>query len=328
MTQPNRRSLSSCHRTSNLALAPFVYLTQYEQAQRLIAVPYATFQQVARALPAVEQLIMIYMTGRCGSTLLSHLFNEVDTVLSLSEPDVATHFVTLRSPDGSRDAELRDLLDCTVRVLFKPTAFKTPSICALKLRSEGTQLMDLFQATFPQARNLFLYRDAIGWVTSFYRLLKQVFPEVLPWSEYLTLSRQIFNDDFTRLAAYLDEGTTELSVPQFLALWWLAGMEWYLAQHRHGIPALAVRYEDLNSHRARVVSEIFTYCGLPTERVHETLSVFGRDAQAGTQLAREKPDAGNTRRLSAEHQRDVLRILQRHPVVKGSDFVVPGTLRV
>ena len=89
-----------------------------------------------------------------------------------------------------------------------------------------------------------------------------------------------------------------------------------------------MRYADLNSQRARVVTDIFTYCGLPTERVHETLSVFGRDAQAGTQLARENPDEGNTLRLSAEHHRDVLRILQRHPVVKGSDFVVPGTLRV
>jgi hypothetical protein len=150
----------------DLATAPFVYLTQYEQAQRLIAVPYDTFRELARTLPAVKHLIMIYMTGRSGSTLLSHLFNELDTVLSLSEPDVATHFVHLRNADGSRDAELRELLDSTVRFLFKPTAVKTPSIFALKLRNEGTQLMDLFQTTFPHAKNLFLYRDAIGYVQS------------------------------------------------------------------------------------------------------------------------------------------------------------------
>ena len=111
----------------DLAMAPFMYQTQYEQAQRLIAMPYDTFRQVARQLPEVEHLIMIYMTGRSGSTLLSQLFNQVDSILSLSEPDVATHFVHLRSADGLRDTELRDLLDCTVRMLFKPTAFKTPS---------------------------------------------------------------------------------------------------------------------------------------------------------------------------------------------------------
>ena len=313
----------------DLAQAPFVYQTQYEQAQRLIAVPYDTFQRIARELPEVKHLIMIYMTGRSGSTLLSHLFNELDTVLSLSEPDVATQFVHLRSADGSRDAELRDLLDSTVRFLFKPAAFKTPSTAALKLRNEGTQVMDLFQATFPRATNLFLYRDAIGFVQSFSRIFKRSpFPEYMPWGEYLALFRQITNYDVTHLAAYLDEGTTEISIPQFLTLWWLAVMEWYLPKYAQGIPILAVRYDDLNTYREQVVTEVFKYCGLPTGAVRETLGVFARDAQAGTELARDNPQEGNKLRLSDEQRNDVTKILQCHPVVKDSDFVIPGTLRV
>ena len=313
----------------DLAKEVFVYQTQYDEAQRLVVMPYDTFRQVARQLPEVQQLIMIYMTGRCGSTLLSHLFNEVDTVLSLSEPDVATDFVRLRSADGSRDAELRDLLDCTVRFLFKPTPFKTPSTFALKLRNEGTQLMDLFQATFPQARNLFLYRDAIGYVTSFYRILKLAqMPDYMPVGAYVGMFRQFANDDLTRLTVYLDEGLSEMSIPQFLTLWWLAVIEWYLAQHERGIQALGVGYEDLNTHRERVVTEVFQYCDLPTSKVHETLGVFEQDAQAGAGLARENPRKGNKRRLSDEQRREVLSILERHPVVKESDFVVPGSLRV
>ncbi len=314
----------------DLAQAPFIYQTQYEQAQRLIAIPYDTFRQLAHQLPEVKHLIMIYMTGRSGSTLLSHLFNEFDTVLSLSEPDVATQFVRLRSDDPSRDGELQDLLDCTVRFLFKPTVTKTPTTYALKLKNEGTQLMDLYQAAFPQVKSLFLYRDAIGFVQSFYRLFKRwQVPEVLPVSEWITAAREhIASSDLTPLTAYIDEGTTELSIPQFLALWWLAVMEWYLTQYERGIRALAVRYADLNTHRERVVSEIFAYCGLPTERAQEMLSVFDRDAQAGTDLARENPQEGNTLRLSDEQQNAVTRILQRHPIVSASEFVVPGTLRL
>jgi hypothetical protein len=103
--------------TVDLATAPFVYLTQYEAAQRLIAVPYETFRQIAHALPEVQHLILTYITGRSGSTLLSHVFNALDAVRSFAEPDVATQFVHLRRADGQRDAELRDLLDCTVRFL-------------------------------------------------------------------------------------------------------------------------------------------------------------------------------------------------------------------
>ncbi len=42
----------------DLAKAPFVYQTQYERAQRLIAVPYDTFRQLASTLPAVKHLII------------------------------------------------------------------------------------------------------------------------------------------------------------------------------------------------------------------------------------------------------------------------------
>ena len=66
--------------------AGFVYLRQYEDAIRLLALSYEDFGRLAASLPDPERFIMIYMTGRCGSTLLSHAFNCVDGVVSLSEP--------------------------------------------------------------------------------------------------------------------------------------------------------------------------------------------------------------------------------------------------
>src|SRR5690606_31157399 len=87
--------------------------------------------------------------------------------------DVITQFLHLREADHSRDAELRELADCTVRMLFKPNAFKTPTTYALKFRSEPLRVMDLFQGAFPHAKNLYLYRDAEGFVRSFYRLFRR-----------------------------------------------------------------------------------------------------------------------------------------------------------
>src|SRR5262245_46855332 len=191
----------------DLATAPFVYQTQYEQAQRLISVPYETFRRLAHALPEVQRLIVVYISGRSGSTLLSHVFNALDSVRSFAEPDAASQFAYLRSADGQRDAELRELLDSTVRFLCKPTPLKTPSTYALKLRNEGLRVMDLFQATFPRAKNLFLYRDAVGFVASFYRIFKLVhIPEYMPIDEWRVLFSQI-DPDFTRMNAYLDSGT-------------------------------------------------------------------------------------------------------------------------
>ncbi|MFL6236580.1 MAG: hypothetical protein ACJ76N_25850 [Thermoanaerobaculia bacterium] len=313
----------------DLARAPLFYLTQYLQARRLLAVPFDTFRELARELPTVERLIMIYMTGRSGSTLLSHLLNTVDSVRSFSEPDVATHFVHLRRAEGLPETELRELLDGTVRFLLKPTPFKAPSVLALKLRSEGTQLMELFQASFPQARNLFSYRDAFGFVRSFYRILtRDRTPAPAPVDKFVARFRRFTTYDVTPLLACLDPGTTALSTVQFLTVWWMAAMEWYLAQQARGIPALAIRYDDLNSRREQVVSAVFQYCGLSTAAVPQALGVFTQDAHAGTPLARDDPDQGNQLQLSEEQCQEILRILKRHSVIQAPDFVVPGTLHV
>jgi hypothetical protein len=313
----------------DLAGAPFVYQTQYDHAQRLIAVPYDTFRRLAHALPAVDRLIVVYGLGRSGSTLVSHLLNALNGMASLSEPDVATQFVHLRRTQGEGEAALRDLLDCTVRLLSKPGASGRKSASALKLRTHGLLAMDLYQTTFPEAKNLFLYREATGFAASFYRLLKRFgAPETLPVHEALTQFGQYFDQDLTHLSAYLDPGTTDLSIPQQFTLMWLAAMEWYLAQYARGIPILAVRYDDLNAHREQVLTAILQYCGLPITQVPDLLGVFARDAQAGTALARDNPEEGNQLRLCDGDREAITRIVQRHPVGNTPDFIVPGTLCV
>ena len=313
----------------DLATAPFVYQTQYEQAQSLLAMPYDSFRELAHKLPEVRNLILIFSSGRSGSTLVSHVLNQLDEVLSLSEPDVASQFVHLRVVDGTRDTELRDLLDCTMRMLFKPSAFKTPTTYAIKFRTEATQVMDLFHATFPQAKNLFIYRDAFGFIASFCRIFRVVgLPEAMPLNDYVAMFSQVMNDDFAKLTIYLEPGATQISAVQQLTLWWQRIIEWYLAQYTRGIPVLAVRYADLNAAHEPVVRAIFNYCGLPTERVGDTLSVFSRDSQERAALARVNPGEGNSIRLTEGQIDEIMTILRRHPVVNAADFVVPGTLQL
>jgi len=313
----------------DLARAPLFYLAQYSLARRLLSVPLSTFRQLARELPAVEQLIMIYMTGRSGSTLQHNLLNTLDGVRSFSEPDVVAHFVHLRCAEGVPEAELRELLDSTLRFLFKPTPFKAPSVLALKLRSEGTQLMELVQESFPQIRNLFSYRDAFGYVRSFYRILtRDGAPAPVPMDRLVARFRRSTTYDVTSLLACLDPGAAALSTLQYLTVTWMASMDWYLAQQAQGIPALAVRYDDLNGRREQVVGAMFQYCGLPTAAVPRALGAFARDPHAGTPLAGGDPGQGDQLQLTEEQREEIRRILKRHPRIQAPDFVVPGTLQV
>ena len=314
----------------DLTKVPFVYQTQYEQAQKLIAVPYETFNELANSLPEVQQPIFIYITGRSGSTLLNHAFNESETVVSLSEPDVATQFVNLRhNTKGNRETELRNLAHSTIRFLFKSYHTKGVQAHALKFRNQGLQVMDLFQTTFPQAKNLFLYRDAIGYVTSFYRILRKFeAPEYLSFKAWQSEFEKFLVADLSHLSQYLDEASEEISLSEQLTLWWIAVMEWYLVQFDRGSPVLAVRYADLIEAQEETLRQIFSYCGLLLNRVQQGLRAYDRDAQVGTPLARENSREGNKRTLNEAQIRSVTAILQRHPVLNISDFNVPGTLQI
>lgn len=312
----------------DLSKVPFFYQTQYEQALRLLAVPYEDFLALAQDLPPVRGLTVIYMTGRSGSTLLHHALNTLDHVLSLSEPDAATQFVHLRHAFAGREAELRQMLDACMRFLFRPTPTKQASHFVVKLRNEGTQVMDLYQQTFPQASNLYLYREMNGWIESFYRIAKnRGDPEVMPLEMMLMLFDQIFHDDLQPREHYFAPGSTSVTLMEQLGIWWEAVIEWYLAKYAAGLPVLAVDYADLVGRPAQALAAIFAHCGLPVAAVADAIAVYAYDSQANSALARDIPKQGNDLRLTPEQRAEVAAVRARHPIFS-RPFELPGKLKL
>jgi hypothetical protein len=72
----------------DITAGPFLYIEQYQHAQRILSVPYELLHQVAAGIELTAPLVLIHSTGRTGSTLLSKAFAEMESVTSLSEPDV------------------------------------------------------------------------------------------------------------------------------------------------------------------------------------------------------------------------------------------------
>lgn len=308
-----------------LTTVPFVYMTQYEQAERLLSMPYQAFLALAERLPDPETLIAIYMTGRSGSTLLSRLLGEVGGVLSLSEPDVITQFPELRRTTG--DEALKPLLRACVRFLARPTPAARGSVLAMKFRAEGVQVMDLIAATYPEVRSLFSYRDAVGWVASFYRLCKRMgAPDSEPWEEAFAWHRIGYHENLLDPERYLGR-RDEVPLMESLALYWLTTMDQYLKQHARGVRVLAVRYPDLDRQREAVVRAILEHCGLPASAAPDALRAFARDAQEGTVLERAKAGEEHLR-LNREQVAQVEAVVRKHPVVSRPDYLAPATLDV
>jgi len=66
--------------------SPFFLFAQYRHAVRVIRMPIASFHRLADAVGDPDNLTFIVNTARCGSTLLTQLFEASGRVVAISEP--------------------------------------------------------------------------------------------------------------------------------------------------------------------------------------------------------------------------------------------------
>jgi hypothetical protein len=243
----------------DLLQAPFYYDAQYRHAQRLLAVPYERFHQLADSIMACD-LIFLYSTGRCGSTLISQALSTVEGVRSLSEPDIYTQIHLMRYEDKSRDAEYARLLKSCTRLLGRHSP-----ILAIKFRGMCIYVGDLLYEAFPRAKTLFLYRDAETWARSMFLEFLPVEERRAPSSEIPFYRRSIAPLSIPFAARHGREG----SRVEFTALMWLSMMEQYLALYAQGVRFLTIRYETIQAQPSCVLTTLFDYWGLkkPVSRV-------------------------------------------------------------
>lgn len=311
----------------DLTQAAFAYQTQFEQAEYVVTLSYEGFKQLAQSIKDPKKLILLYSTGRCGSTLLHRVFNELDTVLSLSEPDVLSQFIHLRQTDSAWTPEHLELLRACVRFLLRPL---DPGVTyALKFRNQCVEIIDLFDRAYPEAVKLFLYRNALDWVRSLYRIFSQNGPPSdVALNEVLERSGSYSNRDFSHYKSYFGKEVKRISTVQMMTIWWLVIMERYEAFFPQGLPCNAFRYEALSAQREATLKRIFEVCSLPTDDLTKALNAFSYDSQRGTRLARANETEGNKLILSSVQMGQIHALLARHPTINRSDHRASGTVAI
>jgi hypothetical protein len=300
----------------DLSRAPFLYQAQYDAARRLVRIPYETLHRLASEVRIdPSRLILIYSVGRCGSTLVSRAFNEVEGVDSISEPDVFTQMLGYWGARDLAGAEKAELLKSCTLIQCAPGRSKGATAWALKFRSMVMEMGDLFYSVFPEAKLIFLYRNAIPWVRSFLRLMRVSDPVALV---PLAGLRQRFGRVFPRL-----ESRETATFLELLACMWLSVMEKCL-EMRRVIPMFIARYEELNAAPREVLAEMFAYCGFSANAVGNLDAVLEEDSQAGSPLSRASVGEAPVQ-LSREHMDEFCRLIREFSPEWTVDTILPGT---
>lgn len=322
---------------------PFFYEAQRRHAGMLYAVPYEEVVALAAEVQAAWRdtpIVFLHSTGRCGSTLLCRLLGDAAATVSVSEPDFYSQLVVLA--DGADPAKARQLAAVTAactRLLVAQLRETHPAAqsVVLKLRGMAVFAADLMARDLPEARNLFLYRNAVDTVDSFFamllrvpimRLARKVRLETLVLRLVALLNPMMRNPG--ALAPLYKDPHYRKQIPEdlaaFLTIAWMSKMHHALALQRQ--PEVffdaVLRYEDLRAGGVSIMPGTLTALALPPAdelaqaRMTRTLS---RNAQEGSVLA---STGGSS--MNAAQQAMVQRMLNLHPELHRIDFQLPGTM--
>ena len=305
-----------------LLQAPFYFIAQYEAAQRLIAVPYATLHALAAEVELDPQrIILFYSTGRCGSTLVSHVLNQTPSVVSFAEPDVFTQLVKLRGAGMSSDAEVTALLYASLMIMSANARQLGYQYWAFKFRSYVLSVSDLLYQAVPAAKLLFLYRNALSWARSFSRAFG---------SSDAELADRVEKNGYRYVIPSIDTHLRTHSYPigwvEYLAHMWVSTMQDSRALAQQGAPLICARFEDLQAAPQPVIQALLAHCGLPMPDPTRLAQVLSEDSQAGTAGAQDREVP--VRRLTDAELAALDRIIRQYDPTLAPDTLLPQTLRL
>lgn len=307
----------------DLTTVPFVYVAQREHATRLIAVPFDELLALADKVTAPQKLILIYSTGRAGSTLMSQILNQLDGVSSFSEPDFFLNLVPM-AYQGDNRLDYGDLLKHCVKLFTYPYAQQT---VAMKFRAECIDIADLFHHTFPDSKNLFMYRQAIQWASSWYRILIKRGKLQPRRVEQTIQGTTLFTGRADHFEQFIPDDAQTIDFAIGTMGRYIFYLEAYYRAIEQGVPFFALRYQDLNTHREMMLRKLFEYLELPDSQLASALAGFEQDSQAGTILERDG-DTGNQATLPDDQADHIRELLAGHRLKLTPETILPHTVLV
>jgi hypothetical protein len=146
---------------SSSTSAPFLRQAQFQKAQNVLIMPLSVFHKLAEKIGDPKgQIVFISNTARCGSTLLTQIFEETKRSVAFSEPDCMNALSVVEGKVSKEEYD-RIILN-SVRVMCKPCKFVPDCLCyVIKLTSPTMLYTPYLMEKFPNSKTVFMYRNGL-----------------------------------------------------------------------------------------------------------------------------------------------------------------------
>ena len=308
----------------------FLRPTQMKFCRRLIVVPLTTFHRLADDIGDPDgEIIFLFNTARCGSTLFVQIMEHTGRCVSISEPG-SLNTVAVKYRKFGDTPEVRRLARDVIRWECRPYPTLQPPALAylLKLASPSTVALPLFSDLFPSGRHLFMYRDIETVAKSIYRM-SLVLPLAHVGFVFGKLSGRVGKAMVHKIGYNGDDFDirfdNDLIAGVIMAI---AATSKYLEIRRSGFDIQAVRYEDLISHPLDMCRVILEYCHLPISLTEQAVKAFDIDSQENSAAAKSIIGHFKEPEVTPQIKAQLNALLSKHgmPLI-GEPGIIEGTLK-
>jgi hypothetical protein len=303
----------------NLSATPFMRMAQFQHAANVLLVEWSALAGLAQNCPLPKNLIFVFNIGRSGTTLVSQMLGHVQGVVSLSEPNA--HLDITNSRHANDLALTRDLISACTRLLCRQPDGTVPDHLAIKLYSQSLFNCADFHHEFPQAKYVFLYRDAVSWSNSTFKMARGY-----GMAEVLDRNARDFiwniasgAHDISILEASLPPSSSTYYHEDISAASWALHLDSYMKNLEAGVPFMALRYNEMNSDRENATSALLQHCGLAQSESSNALLGFEKDSQEGSGIGQDNKIEG----YKFENVERFLRALKRQQQFQSPDLLLP-----
>jgi len=293
---------------TDLATAAFVYMTQFELAVRAVVMPLDLLGPLSQQVELPENFGILFSTGRCGSTLASRILAQIPDVWSISEPDVLQNLAFARFHIPQE--QMVPLLQAVTRLLFRPPAGRKVRSFVIKPRAESVVQAPEFAQALPESRNVFMYRDAEGFVNSLHKFVQKLIGQeaaLAPDGWLIGWPFSSINAPFDLLDDYFPEDRDTVDHVSVMTMGWVIRMDAYLDALENGIQMQPLHYQDLNTNRSEETGRLLRAFGISPSHIDLAMKAFETDSQAGTGGDRDLPSIPLTKAQRARVQELLVR---------------------
>ena len=263
----------------------FVYDTQFQNASKLILMPISSFHLVAKQI-SFPKIPVAHLPnhGRCGSTLLTKVFDALPDALSISEFNGFTELAEMSLKNGNQDFEkIKQLFKSVTMMTLKHANSRKSSCVLIKCQSSVLFITEIMIECFPKIKQVYMYRQPLGFVQSYEKL--QFVNNWDPLSTKMCLYWGGIGKHrlMKSITSSMDiNSIDQLSSFSRWAIIWVSSTAAYKKIVAKGLKIKSLKFEHMLNDPNTTFNKLFDYLEIPLDQMPNLEKIFSIDSQSGT----------------------------------------------